>query len=231
MLQWLFGESKKQNSADSVNFSAGYDPSKGEHRDGVTAKIASLKQACWQRDKALYWWYGGLGLNILLLANNVYGFVSAGCLTGLGAGAWYYSQSDEFTKQDKLFHDRLNELLAIYQGYLAKVGLEATHDEGMLGLLEAISPYVATKDLLPKRGTYPANFSDRFVALLAAPPHNMEPSVLKTDFTPPESKVDSLQGAILNRSGNLFAQNRFMECAKRVQGDVNRAFHAHPSPR
>ena len=230
MLGWFYG-SAKANTADSVDFYNGFDPRNGDHRDGIKEKITSLNEARWQRDKASYWWLGGSGLNLLLRLGGVYGWLVAGGVEAFVWAGWSYSQSAEFTKADKLFHSRIDELLKIYTGYLAKVGLKtASSDTTMLSLLEAISPYVDAKDLLPANCTYPADFSDQFVALLAAAPHNMEPSVLKANYSAPNLKPNSVTDVFLNNASRFFGQNRYVECAKRIQGEVNRAFYNHKSP-
>ena len=177
----LSSKQEGRHPADAVDFSSGFDPANGYHRDAIDAKIASLQQAQFERLKRYLIWYVGAMADTGMVWTNPFGLlVSTAFVAGSYVG-WHFSLAADYDKYDQLFHQRINELLTIYQHFLMKNGVAATHNTTMLRLLKSVSPYVQTESLLPEKVLHLADFSDEFVYLLSQPPHNIPPSLLKKD--------------------------------------------------
>lgn len=231
-LKELFGyQTAVGNPADTVDFSGGFDPLNGLHRDAIDAKIASLEQAQFERLKRYLIWYVGAMVDTGMVWSNPFGLlVSTAVVAGSYVG-WRFSLAADYDKHDQLFHQRINELLNIYHNYLTKEGVKATHDATMLKLVATLSPYVQTESLFPGKGSYPAEFSDQFVYVLSQPPHNIPPNLLKKDYKPPVSVNTSMSQAVVNNGLSLFKENAKIDSAKKILSEGYRAIHAHPAQR
>jgi|GEM_PF-3679120 len=90
--------------------------------------------------------------------------LSLGCCVLL---SYMISMNPKRQGQVQLFNSELNKLLEMYR-WCAKKGVEVSHDQSFIKILEVLAPFVQTKDLLLWQNE---EVSDRYAEIMGAPPH------------------------------------------------------------